>query len=60
MNSQIYLFIYLLADNTFRGSQRAINTQVDAMKIGRQIAEQALECHRRTLDSSSGIFRFIY
>lgn len=50
---------YLLANNTFRGSQQAINTQVDAMKIGRQIAEQALECHRRTLDSSPGKYIFI-
>lgn len=44
----------MLANNTFRGSQRAINTQVDAMKIGRQIAKQALESLRSTLDSSPG------
>lgn len=50
----------MLANNTMRGSQRAINTQIDAMKIGRQIAEQALESHRRTLDSSSGDFFFQY
>lgn len=34
--------------------QLIINTHVEASKIGRQIAEQVIDSHRRRGDSSSG------
>lgn len=38
-----------------REMHRMINTHIEASKIGRQIAVQVLDHHRRAGDSSSGI-----
>lgn len=43
-------FSYFSATNG-REMHRVINTHVEAIKIGRQIAEQALDSHRKTEDT---------
>lgn len=39
---------------------RVINTHVEAIKIGRQIAEQALDTHRKTEGSGETHFLLLY
>lgn len=52
-------FIRLFTATNGREMHRVINTHLEAIKIGRQIAEQALDSHRKLKDSGK-FFKVIF